>query len=188
MSRQKYFWTPEQDDFIRAHYNPTVWGRAKAIATYLGVPKWVVKKRAGALDLSRVKDSPWSPTDIAYLEANFHQVATKEIAKRLGRSVTAVKLKAKRLGYRKHGEGYTMNSLAQAFGVDRHWVSDRVRAGKIAASPRSTERTPQQGGDSYFITDKAVVRFLQKHTFEVDLRKVDRLWFLDLVHDALNSR
>ena len=187
MTGRKYFWTSENDAFIRRHYNPNVRGRARDIAAALGVPKWAVNKRAGVLGLSRPKDVPWSPSDIAYLEANFHRLAIKRIAKELGRTVTAVKLKAKRLGYRKNGEGYNVHSLSQALGVDPHWVSDRIRDGKINAGTRSTERTPQQGGDSYLITDQEVLRFVRKHTLEIDLGKVDRLWFLDLVHEALNS-
>ena len=187
MAVRKYIWTPERDDFICKHYDPKMEGRARDIAAALGVPKWVVNKRAGVLGLSRPKDVPWSPSDIACLEANFHRLAIKQIAKELGRTVTAVRLKAKRLGYRKNGEGYNLHSLSQALGVDHHWVRDRIRAGLITARTRETERTVQQGGDSYLITDQEVLRFIREHTFEVDLRKVDQLWFLDLVHEALNS-
>ena len=187
MAVRKYFWTPVHDAFIRRHYDPKVRGRARDIAAHLKVPKWALNRRARDLGLSRVKESPWSPADVAYLETNYHRMATKQIAKRLGRTVTAVKLKAKRLGYRKNGVGYNLHSLSQALGVDPHWVRDRIRAGLIAARTRATERTIQQGGDSYLITDQEVLSFLRKHTFEVDLRKVDQLWFLDLVHEALNS-
>ena len=187
MTGRKYFWTSERDVFIRRHYDPKVRGRARDIAAHLKVPKWALNRRARDLGLSRVKESPWSPADVAYLETNFHRMAAKHIAKKLGRTVTAVKLKAKRLGYRKNGEGYNLHSLSQALGVDPHWVRDRIRDGKINAGTRSTERTPQQGGDSYLITDQEVLRFVRKHTLEIDLGKVDRLWFLDLVHEALNS-
>ena len=187
MPPRKYFWTPEHDTFIRKHYDARVLGRARDIASHLGVPKWALNRRARDLGLSRIKDAPWSPADVAYLETHYHRLATKQIAKNLGRTVTAVKLKAKRLGYRKNGEGYNAHSLSQALGVDPHWVIRRIREGKMSASTRSTERLPQQGGDSYLITDQEVVRFIRKHTFEIDLRKVDRLWFLDLVHEALNS-
>ena len=99
----------------------------------------------------------------------------------------AVKLKVRRLGYRKNGEGYNTQSLSLALGVTSTWVSQRIRDGKINAGRRFTERTVQQNGDSYLITDQDVLRFIREHTFEVDLRKVDQLWFLDLVHEALNS-
>ena len=187
MTRQKYFWTPDHDALLRRYYDPNVRGRARDIAAHLGVPKWVVWERASALGLTRPRDIPWSPSDVAYLEANFHRAHIKQIAKELGRTVTAVKRKAERLGYRKNGEGYNSHSLALALGVDHHWVSQRIRDGKINAGRRFTERTVQEKGDSYLITDQDVLRFIREHTFEVDLRKVDQLWFLDLVHEALNS-
>ena len=187
MSRQKYFWTPDLDALLRRHYDPSVKGRARNIAAHLGVPKWVVNRRAEVLGITRPRDIPWSPSDVAYLEANYHRAHIKEIAKELGRTVMAVKLKARRLGYRKNGEGYNTQSLSLALGVTSTWVSQRIRDGKINAGRRFTERTVQQNGDSYLITDQDVFRFIREHTFEVDLRKVDQLWFLDLVHEALNS-
>ncbi len=187
MTRQKYFLTPDHDALLRRYYDPNVRGRARDIAAHLGVPKWVVNRRAEVLGLTRPRNAPWSPSDVAYLESNFHRVAIRQIAKELGRTVAAVKLKAKRLGYRKNGEGYNGHSLSLALGVDPNWVSRRIRDGRINASKRFTERTVQQNGDSYLITEQEVFRFIREHTFEVDLRKVDQLWFLDLVHEALNS-
>ena len=92
-----------------------------------------------------------------------------------------VRLKAKRLGLRKHGEGYTACSLAQALGVDPHWVLARIRTGQLRASHRHTDRTVAQGGDSWLITEEAVVSFLKRHPNEVDLRRIDSLWFMDLL-------
>src|SRR3989304_3150451 len=99
----------------------------------------------------------------------------------LGRSPTAVQLKAKRLGLRKYAEGYTALSLAEALGVDPHWVLARIRLGKLRASRRHTERTAQQGGDSWLIPAGALVDFLREPPYDVDLRKVDSLWFMDLI-------
>jgi hypothetical protein len=135
--------------------------------------------------LSRPKDRPWSAEDRDYLEANYHRSALKALAKRLGRSPTAIKLKAKRLGLRKYDEGYTASSLAEALGVDPHWVLSRIRSGKLRAAPRRTERKPEQGGDSWLITDEAVLELLRKHPYDIDLRKVDSLWFMDLLGPRL---
>jgi len=145
------------------------------------VPRWTVNRRAAALGLSRPKDRPWSAEDEAYVEASFHHTSVKTLARKLGRSPTAVQLKAKRLGLRKYDEGYTALSLAEALGVDPHWVLARIRSGKLRASRRHTERTAQQGGDGWLITDEAVVKFLRDHPYDIDLRKVDSLWFMDLI-------
>jgi hypothetical protein len=76
-------------------------------------------------------------------------LVVKALARRFGRSPTAVRLKAKRLGLRKYDECYTACSLAEALGVDPHWVLARIRSSKLRASHRQTERTPEQGGDSW---------------------------------------
>lgn len=181
MPEKKWHWTEAMDAFLRRQYDPTVRGRSQEIAARLKVPRWVVNRRAVALGLSRPKDRPWTPQEEAYLEGNFHHVSVKALARRLGRSPTAVKLKAKRLGVRKYDEGYTARSLAEALGVDPHWVLARIRSGKLRASHRHTERTAQQGGDSWLITDEALVDFLREHPYDTDLRKVDSLWFMDLI-------
>jgi len=184
MPKKKWFWNDITDAALRSApsgYDPTVRGRSQELAERLGVPRWAVNRRAAALGLSRPKDRPWSAQEEAYLEANLHHVSAKALARKLGRSPTAVKLKAKRLGLRKYDEGYTASSLAEALGVDPHWVLARIRSGKLRASHRHTERTSGQGGDSWLITDEAVVEFLAEHPYDIDLRKVDSLWFMDLI-------
>jgi hypothetical protein len=181
MPEKKWFWNDITDATLRRTYDPTVRGRSQEIADRLKVPRWAVNRRAAALGLSRPKDRPWSAQEEAYLEANFHNVSAKALARRLGRSPTAVKLKAKRLGLRKYDEGYTASSLAEALGVDPHWVLARIRSGKLRASHRHTDRTARQGGDGWLITDGAVVELLREHPYDIDLRKVDSLWFMDLI-------
>jgi hypothetical protein len=183
MPKKKWFWNDISDATLMSAsggYDPTVRGRSQEIADRLKVPRWAVNRRAAALGLSRPKDRPWSAKEEACLEANFHHVSAKTLARRLARSPTAVKLKAKRLGLRKYDEGYTASSLAEALGVDPHWVLARIRSGKLRASHRHTDRTAQQGGDSWLVTDEAVVEFLREHPYDIDLRKVDSLWFMDL--------
>jgi hypothetical protein len=149
------------------------------------MPQWAVNRRAVALGLARPKDRPWSPDEEERLDKYYWRTSVKALAKRLGRSVTAIRLKAKRLGLRKHEEGYTACSLAQALGVDPHWVAARIQDGKLKAVHRKTERTPAQGGDSWLITEEAVVAFVREYPYEIDLRKVNGLWFMDLVSSWL---
>ena len=185
MPKAKWRWDADIDRFLGQHYDPTVRGRSDAIAAKLGVPRWAVNRRAAVLGLSRPKDRPWTPEEVEYLERNYHRSSVKVVARRLARSVTATRLKAKRLGLRKHGEGYTACSLAQALGVDPHWVLCRIRAGTMCATHRHTERTPSQGGNSWLISEAAVVAFIRSCPYELDLRKVDQLWFMDLVSSWL---
>lgn len=181
MAAKKWIWNDILDHVLRNMYDATVPGRAQEIAEKLRMPRWAVNRRAVALGLSRPKDRPWSAAEQSYLEGNYHHVSVKALARKLGRSVTAVKLKAKRLGLRKYGEGYTALSLAEALGVDPHWVLARIRSGRLRATPRHTERTAQQGGDSWLITDEGFIDFLREFPYEIDFRKVDGLWFMDLM-------
>jgi hypothetical protein len=187
MADKKWFWDESSDNFLRRNYDPAIRGRSRAIADRLKMPRWAVNRRATALGLSRPKDRPWKKADEDYLETNYHRVSVKALARRLERSPTAVKLKAKRLGLRKHDEGYTACSLAEALGVDPHWVLARIRSGKLRASHRRTDRKPEQGGDSWFITDEAILEFLRERPYDVDLRKVDSLWFMDLIAPYLQD-
>lgn len=185
MPGKKWTWNDAEDAFLRRMYDAAIRGRSHEIATRLRRPRWVVNRRAVALGLSRPKDRPWSEEDSDYLEVNYHRSAMKVMAKHLGRSPTAVKLKAKRLGLRKYDEGYTASSLAEALGVDPHWVLARIRSGSLRAVPRRTERKPEQGGDSWLISDDALLDFLREHPYDLDLHKVDSLWFMDLIGPCL---
>ena len=187
MPKRKFSWDADMDRFLAQHYDTTVRGRSRAIAAKLGVPRWAVTRRAAALGLSRTKDQLWTPEEEEYLERNYHRTSMKALVKHLSRSTTAVRLKARRLGLRKRGEGYTARSLALALGVDPHWVLARIRAGKLTATHRRTERTGAQGGDSWLITEKAVVAFVRECPYELDLRKVDQLWFMDMVSSGLRT-
>ena len=181
MPERKWTWNDAEDAFLRRMYDPAIRGRAEEIARRLRWPRWVVNRRAVALGLARPKDRPWSADELSHLEANYHRASVLTLARRFGRSPLAVKLKAKRLGLRKYDEGYTACSLAEALGVDPHWVLSRIRSGKLRAAQRHTDRTAQQGGDSWLISEEAVLDLLRDHPYDIDLHKVDSLWFMDLV-------
>ena len=55
------------------------------------------------------------------------------------------------------------------------------KSGDLKAKFRGTARTEQQNGDIYLIHEKDVRRFILEHPTEIDLRKVDQLWFLDVL-------
>lgn len=186
MPEKKWFWTEAMDALLRRMYDPAVIGRAQEIAQGLRMPRWAVNRRGVALGLRRPKDGPWTAQEEAYLEGNFHHVSVKALARKLGRSPTAMKLKAKRLGLRKYDESYTACSLSEALGVDPHCDGPHPLGHKLRASHRRTERTAPQGGDSWLITDGSVVDFLREHPYDIDLRKVDTLWFMDLIAPHLH--
>jgi hypothetical protein len=71
--------------------------------------------------------------------------------------------------------------LAQAPGIDPHAVTCWIKSGHLKAKFRGTARGPQQNGDSYLIQEKDIRRFILEQRTDIDLCKVDQLWFLDLI-------
>jgi hypothetical protein len=176
VSGKKHFFNEASDCLIRDHYDSRT-ETVNWLSQKLGLPRWAVKKRAQNLGVARTKEKPWSEKETAYLEANLHRQSLAVLAKRLRRSITAVALKAKRLSIRKKDEGYTARSLAQAFGVDDHKVIRWIEMGLLQASRRNSGR-PR---DMYFISDRAVKQFVTTYPTQFDLRRVEQVWFIDIL-------
>ncbi len=183
MTGKKYRFDSRHDALIRDRYD----SRPRTItdlAKLIGVPRHAIKRRAQQLGVARTKERPWSEFEVRYLEARLHRMSVAVLARRLRRTVTAVALKAKRLGLRKTDEGYTAAALAQALGVDSHRVLSWMRRGMVRATRRHSDRDH----DMYYIADAAVRQFVARNPGEVDLRKVDQLWFIDLMMGGLPTQ
>ncbi|HEX8896483.1 MAG TPA: hypothetical protein VF783_24415 [Terriglobales bacterium] len=74
----------------------------------------------------------------------------------------------------------------QGLGIDPHAVTRWIKSGHLTAKLRGTARTPQQNGNSYLVQEEDVRRFILEHPTDIDLRKVDQLWFLDVITNGLN--
>jgi hypothetical protein len=83
------------------------------------------------------------------------------------------------------GSFYSAIGLAQALGIDSHAVARWIKSGHLKAKSRGTARTERQNGDIYLIHEKDVRRFILEHPTDIDLRRVDQLWFLDLITNGL---
>ena len=174
----KYPLTEERAEILRREYDSK---NRREFAVRWGVPAWVITRWAQSLGVSRTKEPPWTPDQVELLERRLSTWGWRRLAKATGRTVFAVKLKAKRLQLRKmHTEGMTAQMLALSFGVDSHVVLRWIRHGWLRARFRNTDRTPQQGGDAYYLTDRAIRQFIKSHPEEIDFRRVDKLWFIDL--------
>lgn len=178
----KYVWTTEKDAYLRAQYDATVHGRAAHIASVLGWPKWVISNRAQRLGLARVgykNGHPlWTAADTAFVKRHAGQRHPEWIARQLGRSLTAIVVKIKRLELSVLPDGYSAVALAQGFGVSRDTVDRWHRLGWLRGSfePRK--------GQPYRFTDADVLRFIREHRTAFVLAKVDQTWLLDLLLDG----
>ena len=171
------------DAFTRCHSRTAI----GECALDLGVPKWYVHRRARELGLSRTKETYWSEQELELLKQNrFYSPA--EIQRRMRvagfqRSVLGILLKRKRLKLttRNFGDGYTANAIADLLNIDAHKVTNWISRGLLRAEHRLTLRTQWQGGDGYWIRVEDLRAFIFAFPQEIDLRKVDALWFIPLL-------
>jgi hypothetical protein len=144
-----------------------------------------VNRRARAIGLAHTKEAYWSQTEEWVLQRWGHltdaAIRTKLEKAGYKRSLTAVNLKVRRLRIKQNLDGYSANRLAEAFGIDRHIIARWIRLGYLRAERRGTARTEAQGGDMYWIRRDDVRTFILGNPEEVDLAKVEKIWFLDLI-------
>jgi len=191
--RRKYLFTNQIDQLIREIYlsHPGAKTRPgiRMLAKKVGIPHWALKKRARELGLARTKELPWSERELEILE-RYAWMSDERIRLKLktagySRTVTGIHLKLRRMKFKHDPSFYSANGLAQALGIDSHAVSRWIRRGHLKAQLRGTARGEKQNGDIYLIREKDVRRFILEHPTEIDLRKVDQLWFLDLLTNGL---
>jgi hypothetical protein len=190
---RKYTFTDQIDQLVREIYLDAPGAKTRPgvrlLAKKVGMPHWALKKRARELGLARTKELPWSESELEVL-ARYAWMSDERIRLKLktagyARTVTAIHLKLKRMRFKHDGNFYSACSLAQALGIDPHVVTRWIKSGHLKAKLRGTARTEQQNGDSYLIQEKDVRRFILEHPTDIDLRKVDQLWFLDLITNGL---
>jgi hypothetical protein len=178
---KKYRWTPERDALLRERYASRVKGRALEIATAFGWPKWVITRRAGELALARPKEARWTAEQDAFLLEHAGTRTANWMAKRLGRTLTAVVVRLKRLHIsRRVQDGLTARDVAACFGIDGHEVARWIEQGKLVAKRRGTARA----NDPHVIQPQAIRQFVRRYPTAFRLDKVDQLWFMDLVFNG----
>ena len=192
-NRRKYVFTAQIDQLIREIYQNQPDAKARPgirlLAKRVGMPHWALKKRARELGLARTKEKQWSDAELEILVRHAwmsdERIRLKLRQAGYARSATAVHLKLKRMKFKHDGNFYSANSLASALGIDNHAVSRWIKSGHLKAQLRGTARGEAQHGDMYLIQEKDVRRFILEHPTDIDLRKVDQLWFLDLITNGL---
>jgi hypothetical protein len=187
--RRKYIFTIQLDDRIReiylSHSGTKTRPGIKQLSERVGIPHWTLKKRARELGLARTKEKPWGEAELVILERyawmSDERIRLKLKAAGYPRSATAIHSKLRRMRFKSDPSFYSAKGLADALGIDSHVVARWIKAGHLRAQLRGTKRTERQGGDTYLIREKDVRRFILERPTEIDLRKVDQLWFLDLI-------
>lgn len=130
----------------------------------------------------KMERRPRTGAELDRLENMVGQVSTATIANKLGRPESSVVNKLRRLGTpRRVRDGYTMRELELYLGEDHHKITKWIQGGWLQDRLRGTRPRGRRGNDIHRIREEDVVEFIRNHPQEINLGKVDRVWFLDLV-------
>jgi len=177
------------DDQIREAW-PTLQGKGatNAWADKIGIPRWWLTKRATKLGLTKAwkKEPPWTQAEIDLMkDAPLHDpVKCSRIFREHGfaRSPTAIVVKAKRLDLsRRYRETFSATAASKILGIDAKSFTRMILTGELHAEKRETLRVAQQGGDPWSIPRAVLRAFVIEHLERVDIRKVDKFAFVDLL-------
>lgn len=187
--RHKWKATEALDALIRRTYEgKPEKGAIKELARQTGRPRSWLNDRATKLGcvVPRFKEPRWTEAEkhIVHENAHRHPATIQKALKGAGysRTETAITVQRKRLGAcTDDPDHYTSRGLGLLFGLDESVVRNWIAAGWLVAKRRGTARVATQGGDQWWIHRKAVRAFVIENTARVDLRKVDKFWFVELL-------
>jgi len=189
-SSHKHFWTDDERDIVRRDYDGHK-ASAERIASKLSdmagdtITFNAVKGQAAKMGILQNKSPDWTDLELEFLSEHIHEYSVVTIAKRLHRSVNAVKIKATRLkmGLRFRDGWYTKTEVAEIFGVDHHKVQKWIDTGALLAK-WYTDRKPQQNGTAmWHISARALRDFIVNYNGELVGRNVDLFTIIHLLID-----
>ena len=174
-------WTPELDELLRS-----AWKRGRLLAARRAIrqqqPTWSrysIKRRAVALGLNGSRPRPWSTTEVNHLLLSIDSNASLAlIAKRLDRSVAAIRKKLWDLGYRAESlGGYKVKEVAEMLSVSPRRVQYWVERKQLLT----------KGGR---ITDRSLSAFFRTHQEKVPYETLPadmRSWLREMGYAARNE-
>ena len=166
-------WTEEERAIVRRDYRGN--NGSQKIADALGVTKYAVKGQAQKLGIMRQKSPKWKNKEIKNLEELIHHKSVGQIAKILGRSQNAVKVKATRLELKMRvREGwYTKADVCAIVGEDHKKVQQWIDRGFLKAAWHYDREPCKRGMSSWHIEERDLKEFLINYSAELIGRNVD---------------
>lgn len=163
----------------------TARGSVAALADDLGRPSWWVSKRAAHLGLvvPRTRQPEWSKAeDLILMELEGKALSTiRRALAGIGsaRTETAIAVRSKRLHIsRIDPDVLNALGLAKALGVDGKTVTRWIATEGLPATREGSDR------DQWRINMKRLRAWFATHAQLIDLRKVDRFWFIEITCGA----
>jgi hypothetical protein len=194
MSAWKYFLTEDEIQLILRYYDGKTTSTNKIVRLLNHrYPRWYIKRKALEWGLARCTKMPdWNDKEVEYLHKYFPQkgfVAIQNGLKRINggllRSVTAIVLKKKREHINKRSDGFTMRMVEELLGADHHKIEAWVKKGWLKDGRKGTLRIPIQGGDMHHFEAGNLRDLVINHYEEIDLRRVEKFYFIQLVAGLL---
>jgi hypothetical protein len=186
----KYFFTPEMDKEIHYTYSVNTDSKPRVInlAKKFNMPRWAVYQRAlkiGAFTSSHQKKK-WTKDEIKILKKNarYSPQAIMNKLKKAGyaRSIASIVLKRKRMRFLSNLKGMSAGLCAEFLGLDLHWVLNYIRQGLLKAEVITRDR---EGKANYFIREKDLRKFIINNPDLIDLRKVEKYYFIELIANGV---
>jgi hypothetical protein len=182
--RPRPAWDPDFDEILKAGAaaGPSKLRRAieRIKKLDLRLSEQQIQKRTGELKLTRWKE-PWTQDEKDFLLERAREFSVADIARELGRTQRAVYLQLwrSRMSAR-FQDGYTQYELAQALHVSPFRIRKWIRLGWLTLYECRFK-------------DRALVRFLESHSDEIDAARLDKdflLWLrsLGLREGGVHSR
>lgn len=180
-------WSAEDIEWLKAN-----WQLPDAeLAEKLNRPRGsILTKRVelGLVGKDGKRQCDWSKEELDYIREVWGQKTIPEIAKKLGRSINAVKIKTTRMGYtgqKWYGEMMSARKVSELLGVDVHTVCDYwiPKCGLKAKSKRlgETQKT------TTIIMFEDLLKWLETHQDLWDSRRVE-LYGLGMEYDWLVAK
>jgi hypothetical protein len=182
----KHIITPEMHSEIRKIYQNPVRGERTRYARKIGIPLWAITKYAmhqGWMPKQK-KEPDWNGKELKILERNAHlnptRIQVKLKQKGFKRTINGIVLKRKKMRLLQNLNGQSAASVADCFGVSINVILRAIKGGRLKATRRETNRTGRQG-KLWYIKDKDIKEYVLTHLNEIDVRKVDKYWFVDIL-------
>lgn len=179
--------TPGIDAAIRRAYASGKSGAARRCAEACNRPRWWIVVRAKALECRALKSQnsrPWTDRERGTVRAAAH-LPLGEIQARLKasgsrRTLGAIKmLKARENIEALRDQPLSGTRAAFLLGIDVSSLTRLISAGRLIAGRARGDGVGKC--QQYLIEPVEIARFAIKHPQMVDLRKVDPIWFIDLI-------
>jgi len=108
--------------------------------------------------------------------------ANSNLLSRAERHIITNTTQLKRMGTsRRVRNGYTMRELELCLGEDHHKIAGWIKNGWLRDRLQGTRRHDGNRNDIHRIREKDILTFIRNYPQELNLGKVDQMWFLDLL-------